>query len=46
MNRAPLGEPVLANSNAFATFLVPLRRSKRVVYSKKPFCGPEAGARL
>jgi len=32
----------LADSNAFAAFLVPLRRSEWVVYSKKPFGGPEA----
>jgi Putative transposase len=30
------------NANAFAAFFVPLRRSERVVYSKKPFGGPEA----
>src|ERR1700726_431077 len=32
----------LADANAFAAFLVPLRRSEWVVYSKKPFGGPEA----
>ncbi|MEA3072356.1 MAG: hypothetical protein QOD29_3802 [Alphaproteobacteria bacterium] len=32
----------LADTNAFAAFLVPLRRSEWVVYSKKPFGGPEA----
>ncbi len=32
----------LANPEAFATFLAPLRRSEWVVYSKKPFGGPEA----
>ena len=32
----------LADPNAFAAFLVPLRRSQWVVYSKKPFAGPEA----
>jgi len=32
----------LADTNAFAAFLVPLRRSEWVVYSKKPFAGPEA----
>ena len=32
----------LADTNAFAAFLVPLRRSQWVVYSKKPFAGPEA----
>jgi Putative transposase/Transposase zinc-binding domain len=31
----------LADTNAFAAFLVPLRRSEWVVYSKKPFGGPE-----
>ena len=32
----------LADTHAFAAFLVPLRRSEWVVYSKKPFGGPEA----
>jgi len=32
----------LADANAFAAFLLPLRRSEWVVYSKKPFAGPEA----
>ena len=32
----------LADTKAFAAFLVPLRRSEWVVYSKKPFGGPEA----
>ena len=32
----------LADAKAFAAFLVPLRRSEWVVYSKKPFGGPEA----
>jgi len=32
----------LADTNAFAAFVVPLRRSEWVVYSKKPFGGPEA----
>ena len=32
----------LADTNAFAAFLVPLPRSEWVVYSKKPFGGPEA----
>jgi len=32
----------LADTNAFAAFLLPLRRSEWVVYSKKPFGGPEA----
>ncbi len=32
----------LADTNAFAAFLVPLRRSEWVVYSKKPFGGPAA----
>jgi Putative transposase len=31
-----------ADANAFAAFLVPLRRSEWVVYSKKPFGGPNA----
>ena len=37
-------EPALRKSItfAFAAFLVPLRRSEWVVYSKKPFGGPEA----
>ena len=32
----------LADPDAFATFLAPLRRCEWVVYSKKPFGGPEA----
>jgi len=32
----------LADAGAFAAFLAPLRRSEWVVYSKKPFGGPEA----
>ena len=32
----------LADTTAFAAFLAPLRRSEWVVYSKKPFGGPEA----
>src|SRR6185295_14878742 len=32
----------LAETSAFAAFLAPLRRSEWVVYSKKPFGGPEA----
>jgi Putative transposase/Transposase zinc-binding domain len=32
----------LADTNAFAAFLAPLRRSQWVVYSKKPFGGPQA----
>ena len=32
----------LADTTAFATFLIPLRRSEWVVYSKPPFGGPEA----
>jgi Putative transposase/Transposase zinc-binding domain len=32
----------LAETQAFAAFLSPLRRSEWVVYSKKPFAGPEA----
>ena len=32
----------LADPAAFAAFLAPLRRSEWVVYSKKPFGGPEA----
>jgi hypothetical protein len=31
----------LADKNSFKRFLVPLRRTKWVVYSKKPFAGPE-----
>src|SRR5438132_5319338 len=34
---APLG-----GSNAFTTYLRPLRKSEWVVYSKRPFGGPEA----
>ncbi|HKF12005.1 MAG TPA: IS91 family transposase [Xanthobacteraceae bacterium] len=33
---------VLANAQAFATYLAPLHKSKWVVYSKCPFGGPEA----
>jgi hypothetical protein len=32
----------LADNNAFAAALAPLRRSKWVVYAKRPFAGPEA----
>jgi hypothetical protein len=32
----------LADATAFAAFLAPLKRSEWVVYSKKPFGGPEA----
>jgi hypothetical protein len=32
----------LANARAFAAYLVPLRRLEWVVYSKRPFGGPEA----
>jgi len=32
----------LADKDAFTAFLAPLRRSEWVVYSKKPFGGPEA----
>jgi hypothetical protein len=32
----------LASAEAFAAFLAPLRRSEWVVYSKRPFGGPEA----
>ena len=32
----------LANNDAFAAYLAPLRRSEWVVYSKRPFGGPEA----
>jgi hypothetical protein len=32
----------LANETAFATFLAPLRKTEWVVYSKRPFGGPEA----
>jgi hypothetical protein len=32
----------LVQAQAFAEFLVPLKRSEWVVYSKKPFAGPEA----
>ena len=35
-------QAALADTKAFAAFLVPLRRSEWVVYSKKPFGGPEA----
>ena len=31
----------LADKNSFNRFLVPLRRTRWVVYSKKPFAGPE-----
>ena len=36
-NHAPL-----ANAKAFATYLAPLRRTKWVVYAKRPFGGPAA----
>jgi len=36
-NHAPLADP-----QAFAAYLAPLRRSEWVVYSKRPFGGPEA----
>ena len=32
----------LADADAFAAFLAPLKRCEWVVYSKKPFSGPEA----
>jgi len=32
----------LADEQAFAAFLAPLKRSEWVVYAKKPFAGPEA----
>jgi hypothetical protein len=32
----------LANAQAFATYLAPLRKAEWVVYSKRPFGGPEA----
>ena len=32
----------LAGSNAFATFLAPLRTTRWFVYSKRPFAGPKA----
>ena len=32
----------LADAQAFATYLAPLRRAEWVVYSKRPFGGPEA----
>jgi hypothetical protein len=32
----------LANPQAFATYLAPLRKTEWVVYSKRPFGGPEA----
>ena len=32
----------LANTQAFATYLAPLRRTEWVVYSKRPFGGPQA----
>ena len=32
----------LANADAFAAFLAPLKRAEWVVYAKKPFGGPEA----
>jgi Putative transposase len=32
----------LANAQAFATYLAPLRKTEWVVYSKRPFGGPEA----
>jgi hypothetical protein len=36
------GHAALADTTAFAAFVAPLRRSEWVVYSKKPFGGPEA----
>ena len=36
------GHAALADTTAFAAFLAPLRRSEWIVYSKKPFGGPEA----
>ena len=36
-NHAPL-----ANAQAFATYLAPLRKAEWVVYSRRPFGGPEA----
>jgi hypothetical protein len=37
------GDPArLAGRDAFAAFLVPLRKSEWVVYAKRPFGGPEA----
>jgi hypothetical protein len=36
-NHAPL-----ANAQAFATYLAPLRKTEWVVYSKRPFGGPQA----
>jgi hypothetical protein len=35
-------QAALADTNTFAAFLLPLRRSQWVVYSKKPFGGPQA----
>jgi putative transposase/transposase-like zinc-binding protein len=32
----------LANAHAFATYLAPLRKTEWIVYSKRPFGGPEA----
>jgi hypothetical protein len=32
----------LANAQAFATYLAPMRKTEWVVYSKRPFGGPEA----
>jgi hypothetical protein len=32
----------LANAQAFATYLAPLRKTEWVVYSKRPFGGPQA----
>jgi hypothetical protein len=32
----------LADSNAFATFLAPLKKTRWFVYSKRPFAGPKA----
>jgi predicted Zn-ribbon and HTH transcriptional regulator len=32
----------LANAQAFATYLAPLRKTEWIVYSKRPFGGPEA----
>ena len=36
------GHAHLADAQAFATFLAPLRKAEWVVYSKRPFGGPEA----
>ena len=32
----------LADAQAFATYLTPLRRAEWVVYAKRPFGGPQA----